>query len=112
MRSAERYVSGVKYDVTEENGIWYFDTSAGFDYNQFLTNGASADFDISLGTGAKYVTLAYSGYGDANTDHFTWLNPMIVPVSMGEIPEPATWVLLLLGLWGLSAVRRRKQEVL
>lgn len=104
----EGYVSGVKYDVTEEDGIWYFDTSTGIDYNKTLTNGASADFDITLSSDAKFLTLAYSGFGDANTDHFTWLNPMIVPLSFSEVPEPATWVLLLLGLWGLSAVRRRK----
>lgn len=104
----EGYVSGVKYDVTQENGIWYFDTSSGTDYNQYITNGASADFDITLGSNAKFLTLAYSGYGDANTDHFTWLNPMLVPISTEGVPEPTAWVLLLLGLLGLKFMKRQK----
>ena len=102
------FVSGVKYDVTEEDGVWYFDTSSGTDYNKTLSNGASADFDVTLGLDAQYFTLAYSGFGSPTSDHFAWLNPMLVPLSFSEVPEPATWVLLLLGLWGLNAVRRRK----
>ena len=104
----EGYVSGVKYDITEEDGIWYFDTSTGTDYNKTLANGASADFDVLLGMDAKYLTLAYSGFGSPTSDHFAWLNPMLVPLSFDEVPEPGTWVLLLLGLWGLNLIRRRK----
>jgi len=102
------YVSGVKYGVTEENGVWYFNTSEGTDYNKTLSNGAAADFDLVLGMDAKYLTLAYSGFGVATSDHFVWLNPTLKPLSFNEVPEPAAWVLLLLGLWGLKVVRRRK----
>lgn len=109
------------------NWVWLngsnFSTGAG-NYSTFLMDGAGSGYN-STGSYSHWIQFAYnysgapnltftSGVSIGGTDNFVdYVDPM-VSGSIGAVPEPSTWAMMVLGFAGVGFMtyRRRRSAAL
>jgi hypothetical protein len=64
------------------------------------------DYTFLLNTGSSVLTHLHFGVGDGDFAD----NGGAFTISIAEVPEPATWAMLIAGLFGIGAVLRGKRR--
>ncbi len=101
--------------VTSGNGYWDFtDPAALLNLYGSSADATGNDFDFDLADGAQYMSLfVLDGMHGIGASHGAFYDPWLTFIPNGSdngaVPEPATWAMLLLGVFGLGIYRRRQK---
>ncbi|MCR5164973.1 MAG: PEP-CTERM sorting domain-containing protein [Thermoguttaceae bacterium] len=98
------YLQGEELGFSQNaNGEWVLDLPATMP--AYATRNNPVDVEFTIPCDAKYLTLMMFTGESSSCDHGAYMNARLTP-----IPEPATWLLLLGGLFGLGFTARIKKR--
>jgi hypothetical protein len=96
-------VNGVAVPLTSAAGVFSFNGALPAELTALGNN--YVDYNLLLGSDARYLTLAFTSGADAGSDHGVWSGARLT-FNQILIPEPAS--LSLLSLASLTLLRRRR----
>lgn len=112
----QAFVGGQRVDVVDlGGGNWTLDFGTG-DISSILDSlllntNHSANIFAEFGAEADYLSLFILGNGSYDFDHGAYFNPLLTAIPHDEngsdVPEPATWGILLAGLAAMGIFRRK-----
>ena len=102
------YVNGQYFDAQQvgESGIWELVNFDLEDIEALSYQNPAALFDFIIPSEADFLTLASTAAIAGTSGHLFWADSTLT----SSVPEPATWTLLVLGLFGLGWMRRRAKR--
>lgn len=68
----------------------------------------------SVTSSAEFISLHFTGMSRITFDDFTDGNGYVLDdlrYTVGAVPEPSTWALMMVGLGGLASIHRRKRAL-